>query len=702
MKNYLPYCFAGLLALLQCSLLSAAENPILKSVPADTLFFSGNTQLINLDDFPLINFKPATDAPMTQAEQDALEKEPAFFYALYLDLIATIKKNNHYDDNSALRSHYGIAANMGFSFYSVGITPVIKITLSDEQALWKVLDQAEKKSALQHQQESFEGMQLRVYPMTNKYQFVVSMQTIQEGQKLATLSLMSNTIDARQKKLILGLTQPEQSVLSKVNNIQQENQYLPLSVNFLDFQQLIRSLFQVKENPWVALFGDQDQFFANLSASNCEADINKIAAKMPRIIAGYKNYQVQGQNVAIELQALLELTDQEFKTELHRFRGFIPDYIRHGAKENILSFGLGVNFSQFSPFLFYISKVFRESSFQCEQLKDIQKSIAEFNPMMLALVTGVVDGIQGVAFALQDFTLNTDKEKNNTIEYSALLTLSADEPLKVWQMLAALSPQNALIIPSDTPRKLNVSELSSSDLELFIALKGKHLVLYSGKKAQLLSETLSKEKLLSNGLFQKSLNYTRLSNAMKDLRSVIMLSDKKQVAIPAESCVIFDETIAILSQFSGFIDFQSDFVERGWSNTLNADIRINPIIYNTYQLPGKYEIHYIEEGCQLVKDGLEEILADGTGFYQQYSDDEQCFVFETRYRWTQNGEHIKLQYVSERTRPDGVCSNQFEQWKIPEAQYINDVCQLRTETDGNFSCVYNWDGVLNKAVYKKL
>jgi hypothetical protein len=194
---------------------------------------------------------------------------------------------------------------------------------------------------------------------------------------------------------------------------------------------------------------------------------------------------------------------------------------------------------------------------------------------------------------------------------------------------------------------------------------------------------------------------------MKDLRSVIMLSDKKQVAIPAESCVIFDETIAALSQFSGFIDFQSDFVERGWSNTLNADIRINPIIYNTYQLsayqlPGKYEIYYIEEGCQLVKDGLEEILADGTGFYQQYSDDEQCFVFETRYRWTQNGEHIKLQYVSERTRPDGVCSNQFEKWKIPEAQYINDVCQLRTETDGNFSCVYNWDGVLNKAVYKKL
>ncbi|MCU7939522.1 MAG: hypothetical protein KZQ64_13030 [gamma proteobacterium symbiont of Bathyaustriella thionipta] len=49
-------------------------------------------------------------------------------------------------------------------------------------------------------------------------------------------------------------------------------------------------------------------------------------------------------------------------------------------------------------------------------------------------------------------------------------------------MLIALSPKNALIIPSNRPQKLNVSEFSSSDLELFIALKGKHLVLYSGKK----------------------------------------------------------------------------------------------------------------------------------------------------------------------------------------------------------------------------
>ncbi|MCU7939521.1 MAG: hypothetical protein KZQ64_13025 [gamma proteobacterium symbiont of Bathyaustriella thionipta] len=284
---------------------------------------------------------------------------------------------------------------------------------------------------MQPKHEFFEGVQLRVYPMSNKYQFVVSMQTMQEGQKLATLSLMSNTIDSRQKKLILGLAQPGQSVLSKVNKIQQENQYLPLSVNFLDFQLLVSSLFQAKDNPWAELFGDQDQFFANLAASNCEADINKIAAKMPRIIAGYKHYQVHEQNVSMELQALMELTDQAFKTELHRFRGFIPEYVRHGAEENILSLGLGVNFSQFSPFLTYLSKVFRESTFQCEQLKDIQKNVAEFNPMMLAMMTGVVDGIQGVSFALQDFTLNTDKEKNNTIDYSVLLSLSAYEPLKV-------------------------------------------------------------------------------------------------------------------------------------------------------------------------------------------------------------------------------------------------------------------------------
>ena len=181
-----------------------------------------------------------------------------------------------------------------------------------------------------------------------------------------------------------------------------------------------------------------------------------------------------------------------------------------------------------------------------------------------------------------------------------------------------------------------------------------------------------------------------------------MASENNQALLPAEACIYFDETIAVLSRFSGFINYKNDFVSRGWLNVLNADIKLNPMINSEYQLPGKYEIYAVQDGCQLSKDGLEEVLEDGSGLYQKLSADGQCFIFETRYRWTHLNDQMKLQYVSEHSRPEGVCTNDFENWAIPEAEYINDICQLRDDSDGEFSCLYQWDGVMTKAVYKRI
>jgi len=193
-----------------------------------------------------------------------------------------------------------------------------------------------------------------------------------------------------------------------------------------------------------------------------------------------------------------------------------------------------------------------------------------------------------------------------------------------------------------------------------------------------------------------------LAEAMKDVRQVMTYPENHQANIPAEACIYFDESIDLLSRFSGYINYRNDFVSRGWLNVLNADIELKPALKTDFQLPGKYETYYLQDGCQLVKDGLEEVLEDGTGFYQQYSDDGQCFILETRYHWSQTTEQMKMHYVTERSRPEGNCANKFEDWSVPEAQYINDTCQLKTTTEGAFSCLYQWDGELTKAVYKRI
>ena len=713
MKNYGLVLCVWLVALSHSTLLQAIENPLLKSIPADTVFFSGSSQLIHITDYPLMIFQPSFDAPLSQSERDDLGKGLTFLHELFVDFKTVAQQGN-----MALQTHYGWPENIALVIYTVGVTPVIKMTVDNERALLEVLNKAEQKTGFHHSVEHFAQLEYRAYPISENHQLLVSIQTSEDGQKLATFALSGRALADRQKELIFGLRQPELSIADtgKVKAIEQENHYLPLPVSFVDFRELVKSLFQAKNNPWIEWLGDDEPLIASLQASGCEADVTAIVQEVPQIVAGYKHFQVQDQGFKINFQALLELKNKNVKTELNYFRGFIPDYIRNGAQDNIFAFGLGANLSQLSPLFFYVSKAFRESTFQCAALIKMQQDIGKINPAMMALMTGMVDGIQGVSFAMQEFKLSgqTIKKQDRSDQnshydgssmdgrsVSLLMSLSAENPLRIWQLLAAFSPELALIVPSDKAQKLNSAELDALGIDVFVVLKGQHLVLYSGSKAEAISHTLTDEAMVNNGFFQETLNYTKLTAAVENLRDYLT-SPSSQQALPAEACIYFDESIAMLSRFSGFVDFRSDFVSTGWLSVINADIGLNKQIKTNYHLVGNYETYFVQDGCLLAKSGLEEIYEDGTGFYQQFSQDGQCFIFETRYRWTQLAEDLKLQYVSERRRPGGICSNAFAQWAIPEPEFVNDVCQLRAETDNNFACLYRWDDVLNKAVYKRI
>jgi len=708
MKSNGLIIFLSVIFLFASSVATSEEqnNPLLKFVPQQTLFFSGNTQRFNFDDYPFFAISHSFDTTLSAPERESLGVELVFLYELYRDLESTL-----FQGNAQLQAHYGLTKEMAMAIYTVGVAPVIKFTIEDEQAFLNVLLEAEEKSGFKHQEAVYENQSYWLYPFDHKSQLFVAIQKTDNHEKIATITFLNNVSNEKQKQLIFGMTLPDKSVEDKVYAVKNENHYLPLSVSFIDFKELLGSLFYFDmpsdsssdKNIWAEWLGDDNQIISAFQTSNCEQDIMSLAEQMPQIVAGYKKYHTEGKKVSVDFETLLELKNQNFKTELKHFRGFIPSYIRNGAENNILAFGLGANFSQLSPFFVYVSKTFRESTFQCEQLKEIQKDVAEVNPLMLAMFAGVVEGVHGISFAVQDFkVLEREDQNGRDIKLSSIISLSAENPQKVWQMLAAFVPETALIVPSETPQKFSLPLLEKMGLDLFIATKGQHLILYSGDEAQKIGQSLLNEPIENNGFFQETLNYTHLNQAVKNLRQYLAESEHQQEQIPSEACLYFDESIAILSRFSGFIDYKNDFVNRGWLNVLNVDVELNPTENRVYHLPGKYETYYVKDGCQLAKDGLEDVYEDGTGFYQQYSDDGQCFIFETRYRWTQVDKEMKLQYVSERSRPEGSCSSHFGEWAIPQAEYINDTCQLRTETDASFSCLYQWDEVLTKSVYKKI
>lgn len=690
MKNYGYMVFGGFFLLLCCLLPAAAEesfpkdSPLLNYVPENTAFFSGNSQMVNPADFPEINPGALLFGHSYQP----------FFYALFAE-----------QDKSAM------------AFYSVDLLPVLKVIVSDKQVLLDALTKMEKTTGLSPQPARFQGLTFQmylldaVYPREDAYQLIVFMQEQADKKWLVTVAVIHHDTTAATKALIFGLTLAQPSVKRKVQAIQQDNQFLPVLVNFIDIKKALQALYHNKQ------YLKNNVFVQSLQSKACEKDILSLLDDRPELVAGYKQFKLKDQRVSIKFEALLKLKNQELASELSAFRGFIPQYIRQGSQENILALGLGLDLSQVSPFFIYLSQVMRRNSFQCAPLKALQHELASLNPLSLAMMTGVVDGIHGVSFALQEFSLaaqtlpqklllkqSQKQYKNSSFQLSAVISLAAEEPLKVWQMISALLPQAAAYKPSNTPLRVTIPQLDAMGIEVFLALKGQHLVLYTGAKGEQVSQQLALEKLLKNALLQESFNYTKATQAVKDLRHLMASGSilMANAALPAETCLYLDESIATLAKNTGWFNYQNDFTEAGWQHLLSADIKVNTIGSPSYPLSGKYAVYSVQDGCQLARDGVEELLPDGTGLYQQYSQNRQCFIAEVRYRWAQKETQMLLQYVSEHRRSEGLCSNDFSDWAVPEAEFINDTCVLRKEPDSEFSCLYQWDGILHKSVYKRL
>ena len=692
----------------------AIDNPLLSYVPADTMLFSGNTEQVSIYDYPVPPLDITPREPLSNVEKQQLGAGGRFFYELYQDLQQTINASSTDTSISVFKNHYGLSEQLAFVFYTQGISPVIRVRLEQEQKLLAILDKASNLSGLNFQQKQYLQQKYRSYPLDGAMQLIVSIsdRTDKRPVKMATLALIPDNLSERDLSLILGITQTVQSltVTDKLTSITQDNHYLPVLVNFIDFEQVLLSFFEHKTNSIGGWLTGRDNHLSVWQTPECKEDLLKLIKEVPRLTAGFTRLNnavpFQEDNISqhSEMNALLKIKNRNVSLELNRFRGFIPDYVKKGSEQNILAFAVGANFSQLAPMFFYVSESFKNTVFKCRPLQKLQDRIAKTNPAMVALMTGVVDGLYGIAFALQKLKLvQQDPQKaagENNAEVSFLFSITTEYPQQIWRMISGFSSATALITPSKEPQRLNFPELEPYGIELYLAIMGEHLVLYSGQPAQQLAQKLVNKPISANGLIYESINYSALSEAAQHLKQSINKTGKENNT-PAESCIYFDETLARLSRMSGTMVYNSDFTERGWHHSLTTDIAVRSPVSKSLLIAGKYHTFYVGDGCRLIKDGVEEILEDGTGFYQKYSEDGQCVIFETRYRWTQSNARLQFQYLSEHSRPQGLCSNEFEPWAVPQEDYMNDSCDLAMEPNGAFACFYHWDGASNKTVYKK-
>ncbi|MBV1788570.1 hypothetical protein KQ940_10940 [Marinobacterium sp. D7] len=674
----------------QSGLLGGGGKGYTAYVPADTvLYFGGKTNpevTKRMSDYPIGAIDPEQLTELfDRMGQRADENAPGMklLQAFLLDFSA------HSATYGELFAHYGFDLDAEQAIYMHGLYPVMRMPIADKpafEAFWAGLS---KESGVMPTEEVREGVSLKRWPLgriggQGSIELVVAMQ-----ESLATITLFSS-IDSEPAQLErIGLREPESSLadsgelaaLIKAQGFSKE------FAGFIHIQRLAEGLLSAKQN---GLARDLDALAGSLGETNpigrelspvCRNEIAGLASGMPRMLFGYQGVGVDGDSVSIEARSLLEISSAEVVGPLMDLRGHLPGHV---AGDQMLGLALAANMDTLVPTL---TKLWREAgklSFNCPQLQQAQQQMMATSPAPLGVVTGMAQGIKGVALSLYDVRFSDASGMPESLDF--LLSLATENPELVLSLFnTTVVPQSGGRVP-ELPLNGELTDVDlgflSPGLKATLGLQGQHLVIYSGEQGAKAAKALAGETLESNGLMAMSIDYTRIGQWISAMPNSML----SQVAgATDEFCLAQARTRKALMTQPMRMTYRMDMEAGGLSAQTHLEmLPVSRSIPEVDQLIGRYELRDLNQNCgQPPMIGHEEIKADGTGFYTEYDATGQCETLRYSYRWTKVGDLLRFDVQGGEYR-DG-CN---QEWGAMDAHAAQ--CEILA-SDGGFDCIYTDD-----------
>lgn len=195
---------------------------------------------------------------------------------------------------------------------------------------------------------------------------------------------------------------------------------------------------------------------------------------------------------------------------LGSIRGFIPAHVTNG-EEKVLGFGYGVDVAKVAPLVNTLWGRFTKAEFKCSELVALQQQAKQNSPMAIAMMTGMANSVKGVSASIFDLVMEpNDQGMPEPKTFDALVTLSAEDPLVLVNTVKGLAPMLGQIqIPEDgTPVSINqyIPSPQPLGMDIKLAVKGDHLVLFTGEKATIIAEKMASQALETNGMTHFSMD----------------------------------------------------------------------------------------------------------------------------------------------------------------------------------------------------
>ncbi len=298
--------------------------------------------------------------------------------------------------------HMGLDIHGLLALYGLGLSPVMRVQIADPSRFNDFIGRLQKASGVAMQTATLGKLSYRKLEFGDKLhlQFVVSLQQGNDGKTTwAVLALLPADIPQPMLSEALGQTRPKQSLLESgsLQKLAASKGYMAGSIGYVDLTRFPALLAGGKDPLMHDLMAVEPELAAKLPAS-CEADLARVAARMPMISTGY---------TALSNKERTQRTDIALAPDITRaFDGLavkLPGL--HGTMVAPLDFAMALPVKETRDFWIAQADAVAAKPFTCPSLAWVNTSYAKLNSLMQKAKMPPISDLRGIRLSVDEITM---------------------------------------------------------------------------------------------------------------------------------------------------------------------------------------------------------------------------------------------------------------------------------------------------------
>ena len=434
------------------------DSTLFDYVPADTPYLAGNLQPIPDDviEVFLQRFEPvlaSVQDELAKARQ-TLENEDGsrLISAILQEFDGNLSRQGMESLGFDLRAHKVV--------YGMGVFPVIRIGLSDADALRATIQRVLANAEIDAPELEHQGVSYWRLSDVDTADAPVGIYVSIFADHLA-MSIFPPLAETELLPAFLGLEMPgDSNAVSRLAELNAKHSYTPYGSGILDLDQIVEEFISPDTimARVMATTGDFDP--ADMTAE-CKTEIRGIVSNSPRMTMGVRELTTS----AIAIQYRVE-TETTLAQQLAGLVAEIP--IANPLSDRLLEFSFGMRFGAVRDFLREKVVAIMESPYQCEHLQSINQSATEAFTQLNQPMPPLVNNFRGLRLSLSEITETNSMPVNGR----GLIAVHIDQPEMFVGMAQMFLPDlsELTLAPGEPPVQLPASMLPIPNVVAFAAL----------------------------------------------------------------------------------------------------------------------------------------------------------------------------------------------------------------------------------------